>query len=136
MILSAIPWGFVADTMGRRLVLISGGWMDGFCVLFAAMSQNSHQLMVCKFFDGLLWVCMPYASGLSLYFCLRLFAPQHLWSVRGGRQQSGRVSRHEAQAFRHALRRREHLAGRTHSAHACLLSAARAHLLQYWRIAL
>lgn len=66
MIISAIPWGFVADTMGRRLVLISGGWMDGFCVLFAAMSQNSRQLMVCKFFDGLLWVCMQFASGLSL----------------------------------------------------------------------
>lgn len=66
MIISAVPWGFVADTMGRRLVLICGGWMDGFCVLFAAMSQNSRQLMVFKFFDGLLWVCKQLASGLSL----------------------------------------------------------------------
>ncbi|KAH8311003.1 hypothetical protein KR044_003834 [Drosophila immigrans] len=64
MIISAIPWGFVADTMGRRLVLISGGWMDGLCVLCAAMSQNSTQLMVFKFFDGFI-VCGPFAVAVS-----------------------------------------------------------------------
>ncbi|XP_062124873.1 synaptic vesicle glycoprotein 2B isoform X3 [Drosophila sulfurigaster albostrigata] len=64
MIISAIPWGFVADTMGRRLVLISGGWMDGLCVLCAAMSQTSTQLMVFKFFDGFI-VCGPFAVVVS-----------------------------------------------------------------------
>ncbi|XP_034485627.1 synaptic vesicle glycoprotein 2B isoform X2 [Drosophila innubila] len=64
MIISAIPWGFVADTMGRRLVLISGGWIDGICVLCAAMSQNSSQLMAFKFFDGFI-VCGPFAVVVS-----------------------------------------------------------------------
>ncbi|XP_060649841.1 synaptic vesicle glycoprotein 2B isoform X2 [Drosophila nasuta] len=64
MIISAIPWGFVADTMGRRLVLISGGWMDGLCVLCAALSQTSTQLMVFKFFDGFI-VCGPFAVVVS-----------------------------------------------------------------------
>ncbi|KAH8381635.1 hypothetical protein KR093_009679 [Drosophila rubida] len=64
MIISAIPWGFVADTMGRRLVLIIGGWIDGLCVLCAALSQNSTQLMVFKFFDGFI-VCGPFAVVVS-----------------------------------------------------------------------
>ncbi|KAL7729646.1 hypothetical protein ACLKA6_007924 [Drosophila palustris] len=64
MIISAIPWGFLADTMGRRLVLISGGWIDGICVLCAAMSQNSSQLMAFKFFDGFI-ICGPFAVVVS-----------------------------------------------------------------------
>lgn len=65
MIISAVPWGFVADTMGRRLVLITGGWIDGICVLCSALSQNSSQLMLFKFFDGLVWV-----SSQSHILCL------------------------------------------------------------------
>ncbi|XP_017845786.1 synaptic vesicle glycoprotein 2B-like isoform X2 [Drosophila busckii] len=64
MILSAVPWGFMADTMGRRVVLISGGWLDSICVLCAASSQNTTQLMVFKFFDGLI-VCGPFAVVVS-----------------------------------------------------------------------
>ncbi|KAH8414063.1 hypothetical protein KR222_003812 [Zaprionus bogoriensis] len=75
MIISAIPWGFMADTMGRRLVLISGGWIDGFCVLCSAMSQNSRQLMIFKFFDGLLWVCRPIASAMLIVLSSALLLP-------------------------------------------------------------
>ncbi|XP_064547354.1 synaptic vesicle glycoprotein 2B isoform X1 [Drosophila montana] len=64
MIISAMPWGFVADTMGRRLVLITGGWIDGICVLCSALSQNSSQLMIFKFFDGLV-ICGPFAVVVS-----------------------------------------------------------------------
>jgi len=52
MIISAVPWGFIADTIGRRPVLISGGWLDGFFVLCASFSQDTAQLMAFKFFDG------------------------------------------------------------------------------------
>ncbi|XP_017057402.1 synaptic vesicle glycoprotein 2A isoform X2 [Drosophila ficusphila] len=64
MIISAIPWGFVADTVGRRPVLISGGWLDGFFVLCASFSQNTAQLMVFKFFDGFI-ICGPFAVVVS-----------------------------------------------------------------------
>ncbi|XP_030373084.1 synaptic vesicle glycoprotein 2B isoform X2 [Scaptodrosophila lebanonensis] len=64
MIISAIPWGFIADTMGRRLVLICGGWIDGIFVLCAALSQNPSQLMVFKFFDGFI-ICGPFAVVVS-----------------------------------------------------------------------
>ncbi|XP_068153587.1 putative transporter SVOPL [Drosophila tropicalis] len=64
MIFSAIPWGFIADTMGRRVVLICGGWLDGFFVLCAAFSQDFWQLMVFKFIDGLI-ICGPFAVVVS-----------------------------------------------------------------------
>ncbi|KAH8382698.1 hypothetical protein KR009_004841 [Drosophila setifemur] len=64
MILSAVPWGFVADTFGRRPVLISGGWLDGIFVLCAALSQDTGQLMVFKFLDGLI-ICGPFAVVVS-----------------------------------------------------------------------
>ncbi|XP_017856940.1 PREDICTED: synaptic vesicle glycoprotein 2B [Drosophila arizonae] len=64
MILSAIPWGFVSDTLGRRPVLIYGGFIDGIFVLCSALSQNSIQLMIFKFFDGLA-ICGPFAVVIS-----------------------------------------------------------------------
>ncbi|XP_032596478.1 synaptic vesicle glycoprotein 2C [Drosophila grimshawi] len=64
MIISAFPWGFVADTMGRRIVLIVGGLSDGVCVMCAALSQNSTQLMIFKFFNGV-FICGPFAVIVS-----------------------------------------------------------------------
>ncbi|EDV41573.1 uncharacterized protein Dana_GF17440, isoform A [Drosophila ananassae] len=64
MILSAVPWGFMADTFGRRPVLISGGWLDGIFILCAALSQDTLQLMIFKFFDGLI-ICGPFAVVVS-----------------------------------------------------------------------
>ncbi|BFF89227.1 synaptic vesicle glycoprotein 2A [Drosophila madeirensis] len=64
MIMGAIPWGFIADTMGRRVVLIWGGWIDGIFVLCAALCQDSTQLMVFKFLDGLI-ICGPFAVVVS-----------------------------------------------------------------------
>ncbi|XP_016989975.1 synaptic vesicle glycoprotein 2B isoform X2 [Drosophila rhopaloa] len=64
MIISAVPWGFIADTIGRRPVLISGGWLDGIFVLCASFSQNTAQLMAFKFFDGFI-ICGPFAVVVS-----------------------------------------------------------------------
>ncbi|XP_037727424.1 synaptic vesicle glycoprotein 2C isoform X2 [Drosophila subpulchrella] len=64
MIISAVPWGFIADTIGRRPVLISGGWLDGFFVLCASFSQDTAQLMAFKFFDGFI-ICGPFAVVVS-----------------------------------------------------------------------
>lgn len=52
MIISAIPWGFVADTIGRREVMISGLLFDAIFVICCASSQNVQQLLTFKFFDG------------------------------------------------------------------------------------
>ncbi|XP_043654637.1 synaptic vesicle glycoprotein 2B isoform X3 [Drosophila teissieri] len=64
MIISAVPWGFIADTIGRRPVLIAGGWLDGFFVLCASLSQDTAQLMAFKFFDGFI-ICGPFAVVVS-----------------------------------------------------------------------
>ncbi|XP_034489631.1 synaptic vesicle glycoprotein 2B [Drosophila innubila] len=52
MISSAIFWGYIADTMGRRKVLIFGYLADSICVLGGALSQNVVQLMIFKFLGG------------------------------------------------------------------------------------
>lgn len=53
MIFSAIGWGYLSDKKGRKKLLVFGYLMDVICVLCGAMSQNVIQLMVSKFFGGL-----------------------------------------------------------------------------------
>ncbi|KAL9895224.1 uncharacterized protein ACN2A1_006007 isoform 1-T1 [Glossina fuscipes fuscipes] len=64
MIISAIPWGFVADTIGRRQVMISGLLFDAIFVTCCASSQNVQQLLTFKFFDGAA-VSGPFAVVMS-----------------------------------------------------------------------
>ncbi|XP_061392164.1 uncharacterized protein LOC133327657 [Musca vetustissima] len=53
MIISAIAWGYIADTRGRKAILVWGLLADVVCVLSCAMSQSIIQLMVAKFIGGL-----------------------------------------------------------------------------------
>ncbi|XP_060663971.1 uncharacterized protein LOC132796726 [Drosophila nasuta] len=52
MISSAVFWGYLADTKGRRKLLIYGYLADTICVLGGALSQNVVQLMVFKYLGG------------------------------------------------------------------------------------
>lgn len=52
MITSAVVWGYVADTKGRKRLLMLGYLLDGVCVVGAASSQNVVQLMIFKYFGG------------------------------------------------------------------------------------
>lgn len=52
MITSAIPWGYAADILGRRKLLIVGFSLDSLCMLASAMSQNVWQLMLFKYLGG------------------------------------------------------------------------------------
>ncbi|KAH8305510.1 hypothetical protein KR044_002231, partial [Drosophila immigrans] len=52
MISSAVFWGYLADTKGRRKLLIFGYLADTICVLGGALSQNVVQLMVFKYLGG------------------------------------------------------------------------------------
>lgn len=56
MISSAIFWGYVADTKGRRKLLIFGYLADTVCVLGGALSQNVVQLMIFKYLGGFTYV--------------------------------------------------------------------------------
>lgn len=53
MIASAIAWGYIADTRGRKAILVWGLLADVICVLCCAMSQSILQLMIGKFIGGL-----------------------------------------------------------------------------------
>lgn len=53
MIVSAIAWGYLSDKKGRKKLLVYGYLVDVVCVLSGAMSQNVIQLMISKFFGGL-----------------------------------------------------------------------------------
>lgn len=52
MIVSAIGWGYLADTKGRKKLLIYGFLLDVVCVICGAISQSRIQLMIAKFFGG------------------------------------------------------------------------------------
>ncbi|EDW13774.1 synaptic vesicle glycoprotein 2C [Drosophila mojavensis] len=54
MIVSAIPWGYLADTKGRRIVLVYGYLLTSVCVFGSALSQNFVMLVTFKFLGGLI----------------------------------------------------------------------------------
>ncbi|XP_065364157.1 uncharacterized protein LOC135957355 [Calliphora vicina] len=64
MIISAIGWGYLSDKKGRKKLLVFGYLMDVICVLCGALSQNVTQLMISKFFGGLI-MCGPFAVLMS-----------------------------------------------------------------------
>lgn len=52
MITSAVIWGYLADTIGRRKVLIYGYLIDAICVLCSSLTQNFEMLVAFKFLGG------------------------------------------------------------------------------------
>ncbi|KAM7361417.1 uncharacterized protein ACRADG_011793 [Cochliomyia hominivorax] len=54
MIVSAIIWGYLADTEGRRKILIIGYIADAICVFCSSLSQNFTMLVLFKFCGGLI----------------------------------------------------------------------------------
>uniref|UniRef100_W8CAB0 Synaptic vesicle glycoprotein 2B n=1 Tax=Ceratitis capitata TaxID=7213 RepID=W8CAB0_CERCA len=64
MISSAILWGYMADTKGRKKLLIFGYLSNIISVLGGACSQNVIQLMVFKYISGFI-MCGPFAVLMS-----------------------------------------------------------------------
>lgn len=54
MIISAIPWGYLSDKLGRRKLLIYGYLLDSLCVFMCALSQNVWTLIFFKFMGGIM----------------------------------------------------------------------------------
>ncbi|XP_059219149.1 synaptic vesicle glycoprotein 2C [Stomoxys calcitrans] len=54
MISSAIVWGYLADTQGRKKILAWGLLADALCVFCSSLSQNFAMLVTFKFFGGLI----------------------------------------------------------------------------------
>ncbi|XP_068153300.1 synaptic vesicle glycoprotein 2C-like [Drosophila tropicalis] len=78
MIVSAIAWGYLADTKGRQKILYSGYLIDAICVLGSALSQNFWMLVVFKFLGGL--VVNGPAAVLFTYLT-EMHGPKHRSSV-------------------------------------------------------
>ncbi|XP_072949773.1 synaptic vesicle glycoprotein 2A-like [Epargyreus clarus] len=55
MVSSALVWGFLSDTLGRRRILIWGFLGSGVTEIAAAMSQNFTTLLVTRFMSGFLF---------------------------------------------------------------------------------
>ncbi|XP_067643396.1 synaptic vesicle glycoprotein 2B-like [Eurosta solidaginis] len=52
MISSAIIWGYLADTLGRRKILLYGYLADAVCVISSSLTQNFKMLVAFKFVGG------------------------------------------------------------------------------------
>ncbi|XP_049870515.1 synaptic vesicle glycoprotein 2C-like [Pectinophora gossypiella] len=55
MISSAMVWGFLSDTLGRRQIMVWGFFCSGLVEAAAAMSQNFAMLLVTRFCSGFLF---------------------------------------------------------------------------------
>ncbi|XP_068623516.1 synaptic vesicle glycoprotein 2A-like [Battus philenor] len=55
MISSAMVWGFLSDTLGRRQILAWGFFSSGVVEIAAAMSQNFTMLLITRFASGFLF---------------------------------------------------------------------------------
>ncbi|CAH2085953.1 unnamed protein product [Euphydryas editha] len=55
MISSAVIWGFLSDTLGRKKFLVWGFFCSGLIEIAAALSQNFTMLLVTRFMSGFLF---------------------------------------------------------------------------------
>lgn len=56
MITSGFVWGFLADTLGRKKLLIIGYFLDTMMVLCSAFSQTYEMLATFKYLGGFMCV--------------------------------------------------------------------------------
>ncbi|KAH8382697.1 hypothetical protein KR009_004840, partial [Drosophila setifemur] len=78
MTISAVAWGYLADTKGRKKILYWGYLVDAVCVFGSALSQNFIMLVVFKFLGGL--VVNGPAAVLFTYLT-EMHGPKHRSSV-------------------------------------------------------
>lgn len=52
MILGSYFWGCLADTKGRKYVLISALLLDGMCGLLSSVAQHYVVFLIFRFFNG------------------------------------------------------------------------------------
>lgn len=52
MVLSAMVWGFLSDTLGRRRVIILGLFLNGIFVTMGGLAQSFGVLIFAKFMGG------------------------------------------------------------------------------------
>ncbi|XP_017104187.2 synaptic vesicle glycoprotein 2B [Drosophila bipectinata] len=78
MTISAVIWGYLADTKGRKKILYWGYLIDAVCVFGSALSQNFIMLVVFKFLGGL--VVNGPAAVLFTYIT-EMHGPKHRSSV-------------------------------------------------------
>ncbi|KAF2881074.1 hypothetical protein ILUMI_25095 [Ignelater luminosus] len=64
MISSAFIWGYLADTIGRKKLLVIGYLLDGFFVLLCGFSQHYTMLVVSKYMTGFI-INGPFAALMS-----------------------------------------------------------------------
>ncbi|KAI4457405.1 synaptic vesicle glycoprotein 2 [Holotrichia oblita] len=73
MISSALAWGFLADTLGRKKILVTGYLVDAIFVIIAGLSQTYGMLLLAKFFTGLI-INGPFAAlttAVSEFHCAK-----------------------------------------------------------------
>jgi VNT family MFS transporter (synaptic vesicle glycoprotein 2) len=56
MMLGAYVWGSLADSLGRKRVLIVISFMNAFCIIASSFAQNYELFMLFRFLNGAAYV--------------------------------------------------------------------------------
>lgn len=56
MLASALLWGYLSDTLGRKQIMVWGFLASSLVEMISAMTQNFPMLLTTRFISGFLWV--------------------------------------------------------------------------------
>lgn len=74
MLVGSYFWGCLADTKGRKIVLIATLLIDGFCGLLSSVAQYYSLFMLFRFFNGFGYVQINITTKWDLSIFIYLFA--------------------------------------------------------------
>lgn len=67
MLFGSYFWGCLADTKGRKVVLVATLLLDGFCGLLSSIAQYYSLFMLFRFFNGFGWVAICIFTSSTSY---------------------------------------------------------------------
>lgn len=70
MIISAMLWGFLADTLGRKKLLVVGYFLDAIFVMCSGFSQSFEMLITFKFLGGFMYVALQKPVDLYIFILI------------------------------------------------------------------
>lgn len=86
MIVSSHLWGFLADTKGRKTVMVPTLFIAFAITIVSSFATSFWFMVLMRFLNGFLW-----DENKSLWKILKTFSQQHFWTIGNGLRFSWRI---------------------------------------------